>query len=143
VRSAYTRIPAADITSLRVRVGYVDTDQARVMHHGTYLRYLEMARVEHLRERGVDYRSMELDARLAMPVVEANVRYRLPARFDDVLEIKTWVALANRAKIRFDSVILRGAELVTEAEITLCCISIAEQRICSMPASLLALASKA
>jgi acyl-CoA thioester hydrolase len=142
VRSAYTRIPAGELTSLRVRVGYVDTDQARVMHHSTYLRYLEMARVEHLRERGIDYKVMELDERLAMPVVEATVRYKLPARFDDVLEIKTWIGLATRAKLRFDSVILRDAELLTEAQITLCCVSTDKQRICSIPSALLALASK-
>ena len=139
MRLAYTRIAAEKLTSLRVRVGYVDTDQARVMHHGTYLRYFEMGRVEHLRERGVDYRALELETRLALPVVEAKVRYRVAARFDDVLDIKTWVGAVNRAKIRFDSVILRGDELLTEAEITLCCIDIAEQRICSMPERLIAL----
>jgi acyl-CoA thioester hydrolase len=135
------RIPAGvETTSIRVRVGYVDTDQGGVMHHSTYLRYLEMARVEYLRARGVDYANFELAARLALPVVEANLRYKLPTRFDDLLEIKTWAALVNRAKLRFDSVIMRGAELTTIAEITLCCIRLPEGRICSMPAVLLALA---
>ncbi|HEX4354173.1 MAG TPA: thioesterase family protein [Polyangiales bacterium] len=134
------RIPAGvESSSLRVRVGYIDTDQAKVMHHGSYVRYLEMARVELLRERGVDYKSFELDRRLALPVVEVNIRYKLPARFDDALEIKTWVGLVNRAKLRFDSVILRGSELLTVGQITLCCISVDEQRICSMPDVLLAL----
>jgi acyl-CoA thioester hydrolase len=127
-------------TSLRVRVSYIDTDQGGVMHHATYLRYLEMARVEHLRERGLDYKCFELDQRLALPVVEAHLRYKLPARFDDVIEITTWVAGANRAKVRFDSVIFRGSELLTRAQITLCCILLAEQRICSVPESIVALA---
>jgi acyl-CoA thioester hydrolase len=127
-------------TSLRVRVSYIDTDQGGVMHHATYLRYLEMARVEHLRERGLDYRCFELDQRLALPVVEANLRYKLSARFDDVIEITTWVAVANRAKVRFDSVICRSSELLTRAQITLCCILLPEQRICSMPESIVALA---
>jgi acyl-CoA thioester hydrolase len=121
-------------------VSYIDTDQGGVMHHATYLRYLEMARVEHLRERGLDYKCFELDQRLALPVVEANLRYKLSARFDDVIEITTWVAEANRAKVRFDSVIFRGPELLTRAQITLCCILLAEQRICSMPESIVALA---
>jgi len=136
------RAPAGTIiTSLRVRVGYIDTDQGGVMHHATYLRYLEMARVEHLRERGLDYNCFELDQRLGLPVVEANLRYKLPARFDDLLEIRTWVAVANRAKVRFDSVICRRAELLTRAQITLCCIVLAEHRICSMPESIVALAA--
>jgi acyl-CoA thioester hydrolase len=136
------RAPTGAVTTtLRVRVGYIDTDQGGVMHHATYLRYLEMARVEHLRERGVDYKCFELDQRLALPVVEANLRYKLSARFDDEIDITTWVATANRAKVRFDSVICRGTELLTRAEITLCCILLAEQRICSMPESITALAS--
>jgi acyl-CoA thioester hydrolase len=134
------RIPDdADVTTLQVRVGYIDTDQGSVMHHGTYLRYLESARVEHLRARGIDYKQFELDQRLALPVVEANVRYRAPARFDDLLEIRTWIAQCNRAKVRFDSVVLRGSEALTEASITLCCIKLPEQKLCSMPAAILAL----
>jgi acyl-CoA thioester hydrolase len=134
------RIPeGAPTSSLRVRVGYIDTDQAKVMHHGSYVRYLEMARVELLRERGVDYNSFEIDRRLALPVVEVSIRYKLPARFDDALEIKTWVGAVNRAKLRFDSVIMRGSELLTVGQITLCCISVDAQRICSMPDVLLAL----
>jgi acyl-CoA thioester hydrolase len=136
------RVPeGSHATSFRFRVCYIDTDQGRVMHHGTYLRYLEMARVEHLRERGVDYKSFEIDTLLALPVVEANLRYKLSARFDDEIEIKTWVALANRAKVRFDSVLLRGPDVLTHAQITLCCIRLPEQRVCSMPASIIALAN--
>jgi acyl-CoA thioester hydrolase len=135
------RIPVGvETTSIHVRVGYVDTDQGGVMHHSTYLRYLEMARVEYLRAHGIDYANFELKQRLALPVVEANLRYKLPTRFDDVLEIKTWVALVNRAKLQFDSVILRGANLTTMASITLCCIHAGDGRICSMPTALLALA---
>ena len=135
------RIPETAVTtSLRVRVGYIDTDLGGIMHHATYLRYLEMARVEHLRERGIDYRAFELERRMSMPVVEANVRYKISARFDDVLEIKTWVGLANRAKVRFDSHIVRGDELLTRAEITLCCIELSQQRICSVPEAIIALA---
>jgi acyl-CoA thioester hydrolase len=138
------RIPeGAYVASAQVRVGYVDTDRAQVVHHSTYLRYLEMARVEYLRARSFDFRAMELDQGLSLAVVEANVRYRAGARFDDVLELKTWIAVANRAKLRFDTQILRGSELLTSAEITVCCIKIPEARLCSMPAGLIAFAAHA
>ena len=127
------------VTSQRIRVAYVDTDRAQVVHHGTYLRYLEIARVEHLRERGIDYKRFELVDRLAMPVVEAHLRYKLPAHFDDLLEIKTWVAIASRAKLRFDSIILRDDQVLTQAEITLACIRLPQNKICSMPSTLIAL----
>lgn len=136
-----TQIPTELSASVyRVRVGYVDTDQGGVVHHGTYFRYLEHARVELMRERGLDYKRFELDDKLGLPVVDASIQYRQPARFDDLIEIKTWIAIANRAKVRFDSLVMRGDVLLTEAAITLACIRLPEGRICSMPASMIALA---
>jgi acyl-CoA thioester hydrolase len=131
---ARMRVPeGVYVSSFVVRVGYVDTDLSHVVHHSTYLRYLEAARVEYMRERGVDYKHFELVDARALPVVEAIVRYKLPARFDDQLVVKTWIALVNRAKVRFDSLIFRGSELLTQAEISLCCVKLPEQRLCSMP----------
>jgi acyl-CoA thioester hydrolase len=128
------RIPEGSVTTTyRFRVGYIDTDRAQVMHHGSYLRYLEFARVEHLRERGLDYRRFEAEGKLSMPVVEVNVRYRGPAFYDDELEIKTWVGVANRAKLRFDSAIYRSGELLTSAEIAVACVRLPEGKLCSMP----------
>ena len=113
------RIPdGVYVSSAHVRVGYVDTDRAQVVHHSTYLRYLEMARVEYLRQRDCDYRTLEFDRGLGLAVVEATLRYRAAAGFDDELELKTWIAVANRAKLRFDSVIMRGDELLTTARAT-------------------------
>jgi acyl-CoA thioester hydrolase len=135
------RIPSGVyVAEHAIRVGYVDTDRAQVVHHGTYLRYLEAARVEYLRQRDLDYKRLEQVAHFALPVVEARVRYRLPALFDDLLTVKTWISDVNRAKVRFDSCILRGDELLTTAEITLCCIRVPEQKLCSMPGEILALA---
>ena len=130
---------SALITTLELRVGYIDTDRAQVMHHATYLRYLEFARVEHLRQRGLDYRLFELDTKLSLPVVAVNLRYHKPAFFDDRLEIQTWVALANRAKVRFDSQVLRAGELLTSAEVTLACVRMPEGKICSMPQVMISL----
>lgn len=115
-----------------VRVQYVDTDQGGVVHHAAYLRFLEAARVELLRARGIDYRRFELEVGKALPVAEARVRYRRPARFDDLLSIETWIGVINRAKIRFDSRIWRGEELLCEAEITCACVLLSEMRVCSM-----------
>lgn len=121
-----------------VRVGYVDTDRAGVVHHSTYLRYLEQARVEYLRERGVDYRRFELEEKKALPVVRVALAYRAPARFDDALVVSTWVGHASRAKVRFDSEVRRGAELLLTGEITLACVVMPEGRICSMPEEVIA-----
>jgi acyl-CoA thioester hydrolase len=134
------RVPeAVVITTYRLRVGYIDTDRATVMHHASYLRYLEFARVEYLRERGLDYRQFELEGKLSMPVVSVNVRYRAPAFYDDALEIKTWVGVANRAKLQFDSAVYRGEELLASAEIAVACVRLPEGKLCSMPDYVIAL----
>ena len=137
------RIPeGAYVAKVGLRVGYTDTDRAQVVHHSTYLRYLEMARVEYLRSRGFDFRAMELEHGLSLTVVEANVRYRAGARFDDQLEIRTWVGEASRAKLRFDSLVMRAEEIMTQASITVCCVKIPEARLVSMPPELIAYASR-
>lgn len=117
----------------RVRVGYGDTDQGGIVHHAVYLRWLEEGRIEFLRARGIDYRAVELDERLGLPVVEASLRYRKPARFDEVLEVETRVGRLSRATIRFDYVLWRGEERLLDAQITLACIRLDEHRLCSIP----------
>ncbi|MGF1468058.1 MAG: acyl-CoA thioesterase [Sandaracinaceae bacterium] len=115
-----------------VRVAYVDTDRGGVVHHGAYLRYLEQARVELLRARGVDYRALEEEHGHALPVAEAFVKYRRPLTFDDRLEVEIWVGICNRAKVRFDSRVWRGGELTTEARITCACVRLDTHRIVSV-----------
>lgn len=116
----------------RVRVLYGDTDKAQVVHHARYLDYLEGGRLEYLRAHGLDYRAFEERTGVGMPVVEAHLRYRSPARFDDLLEIETWVAVCSRAKVVFESQILRSGELLVEASITVACVDVAAARIVSV-----------
>ena len=127
--------PLAGVKSSRFdfRVCYVDTDRATVMHHAAYLRYLEAARVDFFRQHGLDYKALELERGLGLPVVEANVRYKLPVFFDDQLTITSWISLVTRARLRFESTIHRGTELVTQARITLCCAELDKLRVCSIP----------
>lgn len=86
-------------TDLRVR--YEETDQGGVVYHANYLRYLEVARVELLRERGFDYASWERDG-LRLLVIEANLRYRAPGFFDDVLRIEIEQVRTGAARIEVD-----------------------------------------
>lgn len=109
----------------RVRVGYVDTDQAQVVHHSTYFRWLEQARVELLREGGLEYKGWEAVTRLGLPLVDAAIRYIQPCRFDDIVLVETVIGAAARTAIRFDSTLtLEGKPgvVVTEAQIRLACV---------------------
>ena len=121
-----------DAFRYRVRVQYIDTDKGGVVHHAAYLRFLEQARVELLRARGIDYRAFEVEQKKAIPVAEAHLRYKLPCFFDDVLDVETWVGVVNRAKLRFDYRILREHDVVLTAEITCACVDMERMKICSM-----------
>jgi acyl-CoA thioester hydrolase len=87
-----------------IRVPFFDTDAMGIVHHANYLRYFEVARVQHMRENGVSY--LEWQARgIHLPLIEAQCRYRKPARFEDVLLI----AVKPR---------LEGARFIFEYEVT-------------------------
>ena len=117
----------------RVRVLYGDTDKAQVVHHARYLDYLEGGRLEYLRAHGLDYRDFEERTKVGMPVVEVHLKYRSPARFDDLLDVETWVAVCSRAKVVFESRILRGGDVLVEASITVACVDVTAERIVSVP----------
>jgi len=71
---------------MKIRVAFADTDAMGIVHHANYLRFFEAARVEWLRERGMDYTKMMARGQ-HLPLVTSECRYKKPARFDDILEI--------------------------------------------------------
>ncbi len=84
----------------RQRVIYGDTDQMGVVYYANYLRYFEHARNELFRAHGGTYRAFE-EQGLMLPVVEVAVRYRAPARYDDLLLITTEISAASRVRLTF------------------------------------------
>jgi len=97
------------------RVIYGDTDSMGVVYNANYLRIFEMARTEAMRDVGIPYKEME-EAGTALPVVEAYVRYRNPARYDDLLEVIVKIALAGPASIRFEYEVRNSEGRVPVAE---------------------------
>jgi acyl-CoA thioester hydrolase len=100
------------------RVRYKETDQMGMVYHGNYFTFFEIGRVEYMRERGIAYKRMELEDDSFIVVAEAHCRYIRPARYDDLLRIRTRVSEARRRSIRFAYEILRdeGAELLATGE---------------------------
>jgi acyl-CoA thioester hydrolase len=92
---------AARRFEIQVRVAYADTDQMAVVYHANYLVWFERGRTEAIRELGLPYAALEARG-IRLPVVEARVRYREPARYDDLLTVETTVADLTRARIVFD-----------------------------------------
>ncbi len=104
-----------------IRVAYHETDGQGRVHHANYLNYFERGRVELLRAAGASYREFEEQGRMLV-VTEMNVRYLLPAAFDDLLHLTTNVLSSRGARIRHQYQLRRDHELLVEAESTIACI---------------------
>jgi acyl-CoA thioester hydrolase len=92
----------------RQRVRYAETDQMGIVYYANYLVWFELGRVELLRSLGLAYSQLEKDHKLILPVVEANCRYRAPARYDDEILIETRPALLRGSVLKFAYRILRA-----------------------------------
>ena len=82
------------------RVSYGETDAMKVLYYAEYLHIFERARSAYIRERGLSYSTVE-ERGLYLPVREATCRYRTPARYDDLLEIRTVISELGRASLVF------------------------------------------
>ena len=85
----------------RVRVRYAETDQMGVVYYANYLVWMEVGRVEWCRSRGVNYHQIEADDGIFLAVAEANCRYRAPARYDQEVIIRTWLAVSHPRMAEF------------------------------------------
>ena len=106
--------PAAYPSSSVVRVRFAETDAMGVVHHAAYLPYLEVARVEYLRDLGHPYDALREEG-VEFPVVEVAVRYRMPLRFDDLVDVHVAVAWAKAATFQMEYLLLRGGERCADA----------------------------
>jgi acyl-CoA thioester hydrolase len=88
------------VSETLVRVNYSETDQMGVVYHARYLVWLDVARCEHLRLTGISYRELEA-AGLRLAVGEVAIRYRQPARYDDLIRVRCWVREVASRRVTF------------------------------------------
>ena len=81
-----------------IRPIYADTDAMGIVYHGTYVSWLEKGRTEWLRQVGYTYKRMEQEG-LWLPVAHIDIDYKSPARYDDLLVVKTWVSKLKGASV--------------------------------------------
>ena len=100
-------------------VRYGETDQMGIVHHSNYLRYFEVARLEWLTQLGISYNKMEEEG-VMMPVVSAQLEYKIPAKFEDALTIQIHLRSVPLVKMIFDYELRnQNDELVCTASTTL------------------------
>ena len=100
----------------QIRVRYAETDQMGYVYYGNYSTYFEVARVELFRTFGISYKEME-EQGVMMPVLEQHIKYIRPAKYDDLLTIKTYLKSKPGVRIKFEyEVFNEDKTLLTKAE---------------------------
>ena len=108
-------------SELKIRIYYEDTDCGNIVYYANYLRYMERGRAELLRERGVELASFH-EQDTMFPVVEANLKYKQSARYNDLLTVITTVKEISGASIVFQSDIYRDETLLVSGEVKVACV---------------------
>lgn len=104
-----------------IRVYYEDTDLAGIVYYANYLKFIERARSEMVREAGIDQIAMKAAGQVfAVARVEAD--YRAPAKFDDALIVETSVAKTTPARCTMKQIVTRQEALIFEAKVVLVCL---------------------
>lgn len=109
------------LTVLSLRIRFCETDLMGIVHHANYLQYFEAGRVEWLRRRGVTYATWARRG-IHLPVVDAQLRYRAPAYFDDLVEVETRLSELRSHSLRYDYVLLREGKRLAEGSTRLACV---------------------
>ena len=110
---------------LQLRVYYEDTDLAGVVYYANYLRFIERGRTEALRSLGVDQAALQRDHGLVFVVRRVAVDYMAPARFDDILTVRTAVSRVRGASLDMVQEVLRGGAVLNRATVTVACMDAA------------------
>lgn len=110
---------------LPVRVYYEDTDFTGVVYHANYVRYFERGRSDFLRLAGVSHNALaDRDDPAAFVVTRMEIDFRRPARIDDALRVVTTYDAVKGPRLLISQTILRGDELLCQAEVTAACITL-------------------
>ena len=120
-----------------VRVRYAETDQMGYVYYGNYAMYYEVGRVESLRQLGLTYKALE-EMGIMMPVLENHSRYKAPARYDELLTVKTTIKEIPGVRITFYYEIFNeNKKLVNEGQTQLVFIDMRSNRPRKAPEAML------
>ena len=124
------------INKTKLRVRYGETDQMGYVYYGNYAQYFEVGRVEWLRNLGVSYKSLE-DSNIMLPVLNLNINYLKPAKYDDLLTIVTLLKKKPLIKIEFNLEIYnQNNDLLTTGSTTLVFIDMIKNKPTKAPQTL-------
>lgn len=124
-------------TETKIRIHYALTDQMGVVYHGHYAQFYEIGRGEAIREIGFTYKDIEAMG-IIMPVVDIHSRFLRPAKYDDLITVKTTLKeLPLHHKIVFHSEIYNeNGEIINIGDVTLYFMEAKEMKKCEIPSAL-------
>ena len=124
-------------TETKIRSHYALTDQMGVVYHGHYAQFYEIGRGEAIREIGFTYKDIEAMG-IIMPVVDIHSRFLRPAKYDDLITVKTPLKeLPLHHKIVFHSEIYNeNGEIINIGDVTLYFMEAKEMKKCEIPSAL-------
>ena len=110
---------------MEIRVYYEDTDCGNVVYYANYLKYMERSRTEYLRGRGIDLAAYH-EKGFLFTVAEAHVRYKAPAKYNDLLDAESFVKETGNSSVVIATTIKRAGDglLLTEGEVRLVCVKL-------------------
>jgi len=121
------------VSETKIRVRYSETDKMGFVYYGNYPAFYEVGRTEALRQLGTSYKDLE-DNGVLMPVYDMNIKYIKPAKYDDLLTIKTFVSKMPETRMEFEYEIYnQNNVLLNKAKTTLIFLSEATQRPVKCP----------
>lgn len=120
-----------------IRVYYEDTDMGGIVYHANYLRYIERARSDWVRQLGNDQNAMR-DGGLVWVVRRIEAEYLATARFEDELLVETTVRKISPARLVMDQIVRRAETLIFTAVVTAVCMNAKGQPV-RLPAEIRAL----
>jgi acyl-CoA thioester hydrolase len=115
-----------------LRIYYEDTDLAGIVYYANYLKFIERARSEWVRGLGVDQGQLRAEQGIVFAVRRVVADYLMPARFDDVVEVRTVVQGVTGARIVLGQEVWRGGDRLFAAEVTLVALA-ADGRVVRLP----------
>ena len=128
-------LPAAATHSFPIRVYYEDTDFSGVVYHASYLRFMERARTEFLRDLGVDQRALFLaKPPLGFAVRHMDIDFLKAAVMDDELIVETALTSLGGATLDLAQQVMRGGETIVSAQVRIACVG--EGRAQRLPESI-------
>jgi acyl-CoA thioester hydrolase len=114
--SAGRSTASARRNEVRLRVRYAETDKMGVVYHSNFLIWMEIGRVEFMRDQGFDYKRMEAEDDCHLPVVEVRCRYKAPAQYDDAVVVRTELRKLRGSLVHFAYEIVRENDQTVLAE---------------------------